>query len=119
MSDFLSVLIATAYAAVASLGAAPSNGSEAESRANKAGVSETRVDARIEFKRAENKANAGYQSAIADCKKMPVAEKHGCLDSARAANDDAIADAKAANEKTVADAVAAAAAPGLQASAGR
>jgi len=107
MSDFLATLIATAYAAVMSLGALASGSTDADVKTRKVGVPETRVEARNEFKRAENKANVDYQSAIGDCKKKPSAEKHACLEEAKAVNDNAIAGAKATNERVVAEAQAA------------
>ena len=107
MSDFLSALIAAAYSAVMSLGALASGSTDAEVKARKVGVSEVRMEARNAFKRAENKANVDYQSAIVDCKKKPSAEKRVCLEEAKAANDHAITDAKMTSERLVAEAQAA------------
>lgn len=106
MSDFLSTLIATLYSMMISLGA-PAESTDAEVKARKIGVSEARVEARNEFKRAENKANVDYQSAIVDCKKKPAAEKRACLEEAKAANDQTIADAKIASARFIAEAQAA------------
>lgn len=108
MSDFLLTLIASAYATVIGLGTAASGGTDAEATARKVDVSETRVEARTEFKRVENKANADYQSAIVHCKKEPPATKPACLEAARAVNEKTILEARATNDRLVAEARAAA-----------
>lgn len=103
MSDLLSAFIISIYAAV--IGSNVVAGSaKTDVEAEKDDSLAIRRDAKTDFKRVEQEADADYKAAIADCRKMPSIEKYACLENAKSVNDRKISEARAANKKAVAKA---------------
>jgi hypothetical protein len=46
----------------------------------------TKTNARLNFKLAENRADADYKAAISDCRAKPSLDKRRCLDDAKNLN---------------------------------
>jgi hypothetical protein len=62
----------------------------------------TKRGARLDFKVAENRANAHYKFAISECKKQSSPDRTPCLDAAKAVNGKLIVAAKEQMDKTLA-----------------
>jgi len=86
MTELMSVLIASLLAASIGIGViskVPENGITAK------------MNARIDFKQAENTADADYKLTIAACRKKPHLDKQPCLTEAKTVNGKLIVAARA------------------------
>ncbi len=100
MIELLSLLIASFLATSIGIGIS-STASTAHENALM-----TKMNAKLDFKLAESRADADYKVAISDCKRKPASDKMHCLDEAR--NVDArliVAAREKMNKAVTADAV--------------
>ncbi len=104
MSELFSILFAAIFASSIGLDGAAERSAKAEIKAEQHGVMEKKLSARLDFKQAENRANADYKASISVCRKKPAAEKKACLEEAKTINEKAIVAAKEKMDKAVAEA---------------
>ena len=99
MSELLAILIASLFlvtigSGISSLKAKASGDSDSVI---------TRRGAKLDFKVAENRANAHYKFAIAECKKQSSPDKAPCLEAAKIVNGKVIVAAREKMDKALAE----------------
>lgn len=95
MIELLSILVAAFVATSMGIGIAST---KAKTREN---TVMTKTSAKLDFKLAENRADADYKVAISDCKRKPSPDKMRCLDAAKNVNAKLIVAAREKMDKAV------------------
>jgi len=95
MIELLSILVAAFVATSMGIGIASTKAKTQENMVM------TKTSAKLDFKLAENRADADYKVAIADCKRKPSADKMRCLDAAKNVNAKLIVAAREKMDKAV------------------
>ena len=94
MSELLAVVIASLF--LVSIGSGISSVRSREGEITKRSV-------KLDFKVAENRANAHYKFAISECKKQSSSDRMPCLDAAKIVNGKLIVAAREKMDKALAE----------------
>jgi hypothetical protein len=98
MVELLSLLIASFLATSIGIGVLTARGKVQDDRAT------AKMNAKLDFKHAENRADADYKIAISVCKKKSPPDKMRCLDDAKNVNARLLLAAKEKMDKVVTEA---------------
>jgi len=96
VTELLSILIASFLAISVGIGISSTTAKTQENALM------TKTNAKLNFKLAENRADADYKVALSDCKRKPSLDKMRCLDDAKNVDAKLIVAAKEKMDKAVA-----------------
>ena len=96
MTELLSILIASIFATVIGIGVS-STASRTQGKALM-----TKMNAKLDFKLAESRADADYKAAISACRRKTSIDKMRCLDDAKNVNATLIVAAREKMDRAVA-----------------